>query len=73
MIKNVRKRNQVESDVPHQNSSEAINRREKDDQLKVVNNKECLTITSDRSFVLFCTGNAVFDKEKKVLETNGQG
>ena len=73
MCENNSKRNYIESDVNHQISNDAKKRRKEDHQQNVVNNKEYLTITADRSFVEFCTGNAVILSEEKVLQTNGRG
>ena len=72
MTVNNSKRNDDESDVDHRISNEAKKRR-KGQQQNVVYNKEYLTITADRSFVEFCTGNAVILSEEKVLQTNGRG
>ena len=72
MTENNSKRNSdVKSDVNQQISNEAKKRRR--EQQNSVYNKEHLTITADRSFVQFCTGNAVILIEKKVLQTNGRG
>ena len=73
MTKNNSKRSHVESDVNHQISNEAKHRRKEDHQLNVVNYEEYPTITEDRSFVQFCTGNAAILSEEKVLQTNGRG
>ena len=70
MTKNNSKRNHIESDASHQISNEEKKEVKEDHQQNVVNNKEYLTITADRSFVQFCTGNAVTHIEEKVLKTN---
>ena len=73
MTKNNSKRNHVESDVPCQNSSEAKKETKEDDQVKVVNNKECLTGITAYSFIQFSKGNAVPHNGEQILQTNGQG